>query len=80
MAGAACHELNQPLQIISGYYELLIKDIPDDHSLNIKFKIIQEQINKMRVITKKITKITKYETRPYADGSKIIDIDKSSDA
>jgi PAS domain S-box-containing protein len=79
MAGAACHELNQPLQIISGYYELLIKDIPDDHSLNAKFKIIQEQINRMRVITKKIMKITKYETRPYADGSKIIDIDKSSD-
>ena len=79
MAGAACHELNQPLQIISGYYELLIKDIPDDHSLNAKLKIIQEQINRMRVITKKIMKITKYETRPYADGSKIIDIDKSSD-
>ena len=78
MAGAACHELNQPLQIISGYYELLIKDIPDDHSLNAKFKIIQEQINKMREITKKIMKITKYETRPYPDGSKIIDIDKSS--
>ena len=79
MAGAACHELNQPLQAISGFYELLIKDIPDDHSLNAKFKIIQEQINKMKVITKKIMKITKYETRPYADGSKIIDIDKSSD-
>jgi PAS domain S-box-containing protein len=79
MAGAACHELNQPLQIISGYYELLIKDIPDDHSLNTKFKIIQEQINKMRVITKKIMKITKYEIKPYTDGSNIIDIDKSSD-
>jgi PAS domain S-box-containing protein len=79
MAGAACHELNQPLQTISGYYELLIKDIPDDLSLNEKFKLIQEQIHKMKVIIKKIMKITKYETRPYADGSKIIDIDKSSD-
>ena len=79
MAGAACHELNQPLQIISGYYELVIKDIPDDHSLNANDKIIQEQIVKMGEITKKIMKITKYETRPYTDGSKIIDIDKSSD-
>jgi len=79
MAGAACHELNQPLQIISGYYELLIKDIPDDHSLNANLKIIQEQINKMGEITKKIMKITKYETKPYTHGSIIIDIDKSSD-
>jgi hypothetical protein len=64
---------------LPAYYQLLIKDIPDDHSLNAKFKIIQEQINKMGEITKKIMKITKYETRPYPDGSKIIDIDKSSD-
>jgi len=80
MAGAACHELNQPLQIISGYYKLLIKDIPDDHSLNANVKIIQEQIYKMGEITKKIMKITKYETKPYTHGSIIIDIDKSSDA
>ena len=80
MAGAACHELNQPLQIISGYYELLIKDIPDDHSLNANVKIIQEQIYKMGEITKTIMKITKYETKPYTHGSIIIDIDKSSDA
>ena len=79
MAGAACHELNQPLQIISGYYELLKKDIPDDHSLNANVKIIQEQIYKMGEITKKIMKITKYETKPYTHGSIIIDIDKSSD-
>jgi PAS domain S-box-containing protein len=78
MAGAACHELNQPLQIISGYYKLLIKDIPDDHSLNANVKIIQEQIYKMGEITKKIMKITKYETKPYTHGSIIIDIDKSS--
>jgi PAS domain S-box-containing protein len=79
MAGAACHELNQPLQIMFGYNELLIKDIPDDHPLFAKLNIIREQIEKMRVITKKIMKITKYETKPYTQGSIIIDIDKSSD-
>jgi len=79
MAGAACHELNQPLQIIAGYYELLIKDVLEDHSLSANVKIIQEQISKMGEITKKIMKITKYETKPYVQGSIIIDIDKSSD-
>lgn len=79
MAGAACHELNQPLQIISGYYGLLLRDIPDDRSLNESLNIIQEQIDKMGEITKKIMKITKYETKPYTQGSIIIDIDKSSD-
>lgn len=79
MAEAACHELNQPLQIMLGYHELLIRDIPDDHSIIANLNIIREQIEKMRVITKKIMKITKYETKSYGHGSKIIDIDKSSD-
>ncbi|MGA8181733.1 MAG: PAS domain S-box protein [Desulfobacterales bacterium] len=79
MAGAACHELNQPLQIVSGYYELLINDIPDSHPLIENLNIIREQIEKMAQITKKIMKITKYRTKPYVQGSMIIDIDKSSD-
>jgi PAS domain S-box-containing protein len=79
MAGAACHELNQPLQIVSGYYYLLIDDIPDDHPLIEKLNIIRDQIDKMGRITNKIMKITKYRTKPYVRGSMIIDIDKSSD-
>jgi PAS domain S-box-containing protein len=79
MAGAACHELNQPLQIVSGYFELLINDIPDGHPLIETLNIIREQIEKMARITKKIMKITKYRTKPYIQGSMIIDIDKSSD-
>jgi PAS domain S-box-containing protein len=79
MAGAACHELNQPLQVLFGYNDLLIKDIPEDHSLIANLNIIGEQIEKMGAITRKIMKITKYETKPYAQGTIIIDIDKSSD-
>jgi PAS domain S-box-containing protein len=79
MAGAACHELNQPLQVIFGYNELLMKDLPEDHSLVENLNIIIEQIEKMGKITRKIMKIAKYETKPYAQGAIIIDIDKSSD-
>ena len=78
MAGAACHELNQPLQVISAYSELLIEGIREDHSLVSYAEIIREQIDKMGGITRKIMMITKYETKPYAQGTIIIDIDKSS--
>ena len=79
MAGAACHELNQPLQIVSGYYELFLNEIPEDHPLIENLNIIRDQIERMARITKKIMKITKYRTKPYIKGSMIIDIDKSSD-
>jgi PAS domain S-box-containing protein len=78
MAGAACHELNQPLQVIFAYSELLIEGIREDHSLASYAEIIREQIDKMGGITRKIMMITKYETKPYAQGTIIIDIDKSS--
>lgn len=79
MAGAACHELNQPLQIVSGYFELFLSEIPEDHPLIENLNIIRDQIDRMARITRKIMKITKYKTKPYIKGSMIIDIDKSSD-
>ncbi len=76
-SGAVCHELNQPLQIISGHCELLMMDIEENSSVHKRIKIIHEQIKKMADITSKLMKITKYETKPYLKG-KIIDLDKAS--
>jgi len=66
------------LQVIFAYSELLIEGIREDHSLASYAEIIREQIDKMGGITRKIMMITKYETKPYAQGTIIIDIDKSS--
>ena len=78
MAGAASHELNQPLQVIYGYTELLLKNITPNHPDYDFVKEIKGQIAKLGKITKKITQITKYETVDYIKGVKIIDIDKAS--
>ena len=78
MAGATCHELNQPMQVISGYSELLTQIVTRDNSLQGDLKAIIGQIEKMGAITDKIMKITKYETREYTKGIYIIDIDKAS--
>jgi len=40
-------------------------------------KTINEQVNRMAEITRKIMKIKKYETMKYIDG-KIVDIDRAS--
>ena len=78
MAGAVCHELNQPLHVISGYSELMQLDMDENNPLYSKLKIIAEQVAKLGKITAKLSKITTYETREYIDGKKIIDIDKSA--
>ena len=78
MAGAVCHELNQPMQNIFGYSESLLINLSEDNPLFVKCKKIIELIKGMGAITKKLMKITKYETKDYIQGIKIIDIDKSS--
>jgi signal transduction histidine kinase len=78
MAGAACHELNQPLQVLSLQSHYLLNNLPEDRPLLEKLKTIKETTDQLGKITKKIMHITRYETKDYIEGSKIIDIDKAS--
>jgi len=80
MAGGICHDLNQPMQVVSGYSELLLMDIEKDNSAYPYVKMIKEQIGEMGSITRKLMRITKYETHDYIEGSRIIDIDKAAGA
>ena len=77
MAGAVCHELNQPMQVVSGYSELLLMDMEKDNSAYPYIKMIKEQTDEMGSITRKLMRITKYETQDYIEGNRIIDIDKA---
>lgn len=77
MAGAVCHEINQPLQVMLGRAELINAESKDSTSFPKNLEIITDQIEKIARITKKLMNITKYETKQYISG-KIIDIEKSS--
>lgn len=78
LAGAACHELNQPMQVVSGYAELLRQEAGQAETLRRPLHEIIAQVDKMADILKKINNITAYETREYIDGIKIVDLEKSS--
>ncbi|MBN1930386.1 MAG: response regulator [Desulfobacterales bacterium] len=77
MAGAVCHELNQPMQVVSGISELLKVDLTDSPSFYKNIQTLQGQIDRMSTITRKLMRITKYETKGYLKG-KIIDIEKAA--
>jgi PAS domain S-box-containing protein len=75
MAGAICHEINQPLQTILGYSALL--DPPDAITVK-ELKQIKSQATRIGDITKRLSKITRYKTIPYPGDLKIVDIWGSS--
>ncbi len=77
LAGGVCHELNQPLQIVSGYSELLSMNLSKNNPQYETICKIKEQIDRMGELTKKLMRIKKYEVKDYVKGV-IFDIDKAS--
>jgi phosphoglycerate-specific signal transduction histidine kinase len=55
-----CHEMNQPLQAISGYSDLIKLDLMENSSVQKDIRQIRDQINRAVSINKKIVKVAKY--------------------
>ena len=70
-------ELNQPLMSAFGYTDLLLMDIPEDDPLRSKINKIQAQLERISNITKKMMKISRYQTKDYLNG-KILDFTGAS--
>lgn len=80
LAGAAAHELNQPLTAVLGYAEILRRRAPPDTPMRKTVEALALQAERMAEIVRKIGKITKYETKTYVGGAKILDLDRSTSA
>ncbi|SEM82137.1 PAS domain S-box-containing protein [Syntrophus gentianae] len=74
MAGTICHELNQPMQVLSGYTELLMSNLPQDEKYLGKLRIIKEQTKRVGIITEKLMALKDCSVKNYAGISEIIDI------
>ncbi len=78
MAGAVCHELSQPLQSVSGFSELIFMDLEADDPNFESLKHIEKGIERLGELVRKIMRITRYQSKPYLNRSKIIDIEEAS--
>ncbi len=78
LAGAAAHELNQPLTSIMGYAQLITRQSDKDAKHMRAVNVILSEAERMAGIVKKIGKITKYETTDYVGGAKMLDLDRAA--
>jgi len=75
MAGAVCHEINQPLQSIIGYSTLY----QDNESVSsLELEKIKLQATRIGDITRRLSNITQYKTVNYPGNTRIVDIWGSS--
>jgi PAS domain S-box-containing protein len=79
LAGAAAHELNQPLTSVLGFSELLFRRTQENEKGREELAAILREAERMASIVKKIGKITRYETTAYVGSKRIVDLDRASD-
>ena len=78
LAGAAAHELNQPLTSVLNYATLLKRLLDKTSSAWGAAEVIEAEAERMAEIVRKIGKITKDETKSDVGKQKILDLDKAS--
>jgi PAS domain S-box-containing protein len=78
LAGAAAHELNQPLTSVMGYAELLKRRLDRATPAYASAEVIFNEAERMAEIVRKIGKITRYETKSYVGHARILDLDRSA--
>lgn len=80
LAGAAAHELNQPLTSIIGYTQLIERQSEPEAKHLRAVSVILREAERMADIVKKIGRITRFETKEYVGDATILDLDKSAAA
>ena len=74
IAGATCHEINQPLQYMYLLLSDAMKENPDSKSL----MEIKKQCDRIKEITQKMESITVCQSTDYVGGKKMVDIYESA--
>jgi DNA-binding response OmpR family regulator len=74
VAGAAAHELGQPLTSITLNCELLAQLPPGEPSFKQAVQVINSESRRLRRILDDLKSLEAYKTRPYAAGLEILDL------
>lgn len=75
-AGAVCHEMNQPLQVMMLSLDMLAAGAGADQADRIKD--LTAEVRKMGEITKKLKDIVSFKTKKYIENIEILDLDRST--
>lgn len=77
-AGAAAHEINQPLTVLIGTAELLRHKVPEDDPVRRHVEDLDKAAQRINGIVKKMSEARRYATQPYIKGIEIVDFERSA--
>jgi uncharacterized protein YigA (DUF484 family) len=77
MAGAACHNLAQPLTTATLIVEKLDRMLPSQGPERESLDALRGEVERLGELVQRISQVNEYTTRPYAQGLRIVDVDAS---
>lgn len=78
-AGAAAHEINQPLTVLMGKLELLLERMSQESDHREVIKSVYGSAERIADIVKNMSEMRAYVTKPYVEGLDIVDFNASAD-
>jgi len=76
-AGAAAHEMNQPLTTLLASAEFIAR-VEEPARIKALAATIAEQARRLGQVTRQLAQVVRYQTKPYLDGREILDLEASS--
>ena len=78
LAGGTSHEINQPLTVIISGLEQLVKRLKPGELEHDLAHTTLDYARRLKEISDKLAHITRYASKDYVAGSRIVDLDKAS--
>ncbi|MBK7975630.1 MAG: diguanylate cyclase [Deltaproteobacteria bacterium] len=78
LAGAAAHEMNQPLTGILGRAALLDRKLDPEHPGRRDLEIIREQAERLGRCVARLARVSSYDTTEYVGERRILDLEQAS--
>ena len=79
LAGAAAHQLNQPLTVILCSLGMIRRTLPPSHEAMRDLDVIEQAVEDASGTVKKIGSITEYKTKTYVEGIQILDLGEADE-
>ncbi len=77
-AGAAAHEINQPLTVLMALTEIMLIQAAPDAPQRRNLEALYRAAGRISEIVRNMEGVRKYATKPYAGGIEIVDFDAAA--
>ena len=78
LAGAAAHEINNPLAVIMARMELILSDTDESSPEYKNLEQIDHLVHQIADVVKKMSQVRRYQVQNYCGGVNILDLDAAS--